>query len=299
MSVPIVRTVPDLRARVRAWREEGARIAVVPTMGALHEGHLSLVRAALRRADRVIVTLFVNPKQFNSASDLAAYPRTEEEDAAKLAPLGVDILYAPGAEEMYPEGFATTVSVGGVSEGLCGAFRPGHFDGVATVVTKLLLQAGADLAFFGEKDFQQLQVVRRLVRDLDIPVEIVACPTVREEDGLAISSRNVRLSERERQIAPKLAGVLHQAAGRIGAGAAVDRTLADARSAILAAGYERLEYLELRTEDGLAPLSSLDRPARLLAAAWLGEIRLIDNVQVMPSPQNGLAGASDRLLEEG
>ncbi|MDZ5695734.1 pantoate--beta-alanine ligase [Chelativorans sp. M5D2P16] len=299
MSVPIVRTVPDLRARVRAWREEGARIAVVPTMGALHEGHLSLVRAALRRADRVIVTLFVNPKQFNSASDLAAYPRTEEEDAAKLAPLGVDILYAPGAEEMYPEGFATTVSVGDVSEGLCGAFRPGHFDGVATVVTKLLLQAGADLAFFGEKDFQQLQVVRRLVRDLDIPVEIVACPTVREEDGLAISSRNVRLSETERQIAPKLAEILRLAAGRIGAGAPVDRTLADARSAILAAGYARLEYLELRSEEDLAPLSTLDRPARLLAAAWLGEIRLIDNIQVMPLPQNGLAGASDRQLEEG
>ncbi|RWI62520.1 pantoate--beta-alanine ligase, partial [Mesorhizobium sp.] len=193
MSIPIIRTVADLRKTVAVWRQEGLRVAVVPTMGALHEGHLSLVRAALDRADRVIVTLFVNPKQFNSPDDLAAYPRTEHEDAAKLAPLGAHVLYAPHASEMYPDGFATTVSVSGVSDGLCGAFRAGHFDGVATVVAKLFLQTGADLAFFGEKDFQQLHVVRRMARDLDIPIEIVACPTVREEDGLAMSSRNVRL----------------------------------------------------------------------------------------------------------
>ncbi|RUV66489.1 MAG: pantoate--beta-alanine ligase [Mesorhizobium sp.] len=285
MSIPIIRTVADLRKTVAVWRQEGLRVAVVPTMGALHEGHLSLVRAALDRADRVIVTLFVNPKQFNSPDDLAAYPRTEHEDAAKLAPLGAHVLYAPHASEMYPDGFATTVSVSGVSDGLCGAFRAGHFDGVATVVAKLFLQTGADLAFFGEKDFQQLHVVRRMARDLDIPIEIVACPTVREEDGLAMSSRNVRLSLSERQAAPKLATILFDAAARIAGGAPVDATLDDARSAIAAAGYTRIEYLELRTEEDLAPLHRFDRPGRLLAAAWLGETRLIDNVGIPARPE--------------
>ncbi|RUV45153.1 pantoate--beta-alanine ligase, partial [Mesorhizobium sp. M5C.F.Ca.IN.020.29.1.1] len=249
MSISIVRTVAELRRTEAAWRSEGLKVAVVPTMGTLHEGHLSLVRAALERADRVIVTLFVNPKQFNSAADLAAYPRTEHEDATKLAPLGAHILYVPDGAEMYPDGFATTVSVGGVSEGLCGAFRPGHFDGVATVVAKLFLQTGADLAFFGEKDFQQLHVVRRLARDLDIPIDIVACPTVREEDSLAMSSRNVRLSPSERQVAPKLAEILFEAAARIAGRAPVDATLDEARAAIAAAGFARIEYLELRAEE--------------------------------------------------
>lgn len=280
MSIPIVRTVAALRQTVAEWRRQDLKLAVVPTMGALHEGHLSLVRAALDRADRMIVTLFVNPKQFNNAADLAAYPRTEHADAAKLAPLGAHLLYAPIASEIYPEGFATTVSVAGVSEGLCGVFRPGHFDGVATVVAKLFLQTGADLAFFGEKDFQQLHVVQRMARDLDIPIEIVACPTVREEDGLAMSSRNVRLSPPERRAAPKLAAILFDAATRIAGGAPVDRTLDEARSAIVAAGYARIEYLELRAEEDLAPMQTLDRPGRLLVAAWLGETRLIDNVAV-------------------
>ncbi|MFZ2099938.1 MAG: pantoate--beta-alanine ligase [Oricola sp.] len=282
MSVPIVRTVAELRRIVAGWRIEGRRIAVVPTMGALHEGHLSLVRAALTQADRVIVTLFVNPKQFNSVADLAAYPRTENEDAAKLSQVGAHLLYCPDGDEMYPAGFSTTVSVAGVSEGLCGAFRPGHFDGVATVVTKLLLQTGADFAFFGEKDFQQLQVIRRLVADLDIPIAVTGCPTVREEDGLALSSRNVRLTPEERAIAPALAHVLFKAAVRIVEGDPVDAALADARSRIVAAGYKEVEYLELRSSDGLAPLADLSRPARLLAAAWLGDTRLIDNVPVEP-----------------
>ncbi|PSM16283.1 pantoate--beta-alanine ligase [Nitratireductor sp. StC3] len=282
MNVPIVRTVADLRTIVAGWRREGAIVAVVPTMGALHEGHLSLVRAALDKADRVIVTLFVNPKQFNSAADLAAYPRTEVEDAAKLAPLGAHLLYAPDAAETYPEGFATAVSVGGVSEGLCGAFRPGHFDGVATVVAKLFLQAGADLAFFGEKDFQQLHVVRRMARDLDIPITIVGCPTVREEDGLALSSRNVRLSPGERQAAPRLASILHTAAGQIVGGVPVSQTLSEARVAILSAGYREVEYLEMRADADLRPLNALYCPARLLVAAWLGNTRLIDNVEVVP-----------------
>lgn len=281
MSVPILRKVAALREAVAGWREEGLRVGVVPTMGALHEGHLSLVRAALDKTDRVIVTLFVNPKQFNSAADLAAYPRTENEDAAKLAPLGAHLLYCPDGDEMYPAGFATTVSVVGVSEGLCGAHRPGHFDGVATVVSKLLLQTGADAAFFGEKDFQQLQVVRRLAADLNIPVEIAGCPTVREEDGLALSSRNVRLSKKERAIAPALARVLFETAERIAHGGDVAEALADARGEIAAAGYGEVEYLELRGEDDLVPMREFDRPGRLLAAAWLGETRLIDNVKVV------------------
>ncbi|KND21125.1 pantoate--beta-alanine ligase [Pannonibacter phragmitetus] len=282
MSLETINRLAALRARTAGWRREGLTIGVVPTMGALHNGHLSLVRTALTRTDRVIVTLFVNPKQFNNAADLAAYPRTVESDAAKLAPLGTHVLYAPEVEEIYPDGFATNVSVSGVSEGLCGAHRPGHFDGVATVVSKLLLQTGADLAFFGEKDFQQLQVVKRMVRDLDIPVEIVPCPTVREADGLAMSSRNVRLSAQARSTAAALPAVLFAAAERLSGGEAAEPVLADARAAIAAAGFGDLEYLELRAESDLTPLSRADRPARLLAAVWLDGVRLIDNVEVMP-----------------
>ncbi len=286
MNVPIVRTIREMRALVAGWRRDGHRIAVVPTMGALHEGHLSLVRAALAQADRVIVTLFVNPKQFNNPEDLAAYPRTEHEDAAKLAPLGAHLLFCPGGDEMYPAGFETNISVAGVSEGLCGAHRPGHFDGVATVVAKLFLQTGADLAFFGEKDYQQLQVVRRMAADLDIPVEVVGCPTVREPDGMALSSRNVYLTEPERKAAPALAAALFRGARRIAGGDPVAQVLSEAKAGILAGGYREVEYLELRSENGLEPLDTFDRPARLLAAAWLGETRLIDNVEV-----SGTAGA--------
>lgn len=282
MSLETINRLAALRARTAGWRREGLTIGVVPTMGALHDGHLSLVRTALTRTDRVIVTLFVNPKQFNNAADLAAYPRTVESDAAKLTPLGTHVLYAPEVEEIYPDGFATNVSVSGVSEGLCGAHRPGHFDGVATVVSKLLLQTGADLAFFGEKDFQQLQVVKRMVRDLDIPVEIVPCPTVREADGLAMSSRNVRLSAQARSTAAALPAVLFAAAERLSGGDAAEPVLADARAAIAAAGFGDLEYLELRAESDLTPLSRADRPVRLLAAVWLDGVRLIDNVEVMP-----------------
>jgi pantoate--beta-alanine ligase len=293
MSVPIVRSVAELRRRVTDWRRGGFRVAVVPTMGALHEGHLSLVRAALEQADRVIVTLFVNPKQFNNADDLAAYPRTEEDDAAKLSVSGAHMLYAPQASEIYPEGFATTVSVSGVSEGLCGAFRPGHFDGVATVVAKLFLQTGADIAFFGEKDFQQLHVVRRLARDLDIPIEIVACPTVREPDGLAMSSRNARLSVEERRAAPKLAEILFATAERLTQRTPVEGALAEARKAILATGYREVEYLEVRAAEDLTPLDTTEQPGRLLVAAWLGDVRLIDNVDVAPSKALTLTSTLD------
>lgn len=280
MSLGIVRTVAELRAQVADWRGEGCRVAVVPTMGALHAGHLSLIEAGLGVADRVIVTLFVNPKQFNNPGDLDAYPRTEEDDAAKVAGAGGHLLYAPAPGEMYPAGFATTVSVTGVTEGLCGAFRPGHFDGVSTVVSKLFLQTGADAAMFGEKDFQQLHVVRRMARDLDISIDVIGCPTVREADGLAMSSRNARLSPEERRVAPGLAEALIAASGRLAKGEALDRVLADTSAAIVAGGFREVEYLELRAGEDLAPLPTADRPARLLVAAWLGNVRLIDNVPV-------------------
>ncbi|MBL3570575.1 pantoate--beta-alanine ligase [Rhodovulum sulfidophilum] len=280
MTAPILRSLEALRAVGAEWRAEGARVAVVPTMGALHDGHLSLAAAAKAAADRVIVTIFVNPRQFNDPGDLARYPRTEARDAEKLAPLGVDALYVPAADQVYPPGFATSVSVSGVSEGLCGAHRPGHFDGVATVVTKLLLQTGADCAFFGEKDFQQLMVVRRLVRDLDIPVEIVGCPTVREPDGLALSSRNALLPGDSRAMAPALYRALEAARQALEAGTGAETTLATARAAIMAAGFAEVEYLELRAAADLAPLEAADVPARLLVAAHLGGVRLIDNIPV-------------------
>jgi len=280
MTLPIVRTVADLRETIAGWRGEGARVAVVPTMGALHAGHLSLIEAGLDVAQRVIVTLFVNPRQFNNPGDLAAYPRTEQDDAVKVEAAGGHVLYAPDGDEMYPEGFATAVSVAGVTEGLCGAFRPGHFDGVSTVVSKLFLQTGADYAMFGEKDFQQLHVVRRMARDLDIPIRVIGCPTVREADGLAMSSRNARLSEEERAVAPRLAHALTVASARLTAGEGLDRVLVETRGAIVDAGFREVEYLELRAEEDLAPLATADSPARLLVAAWLGTVRLIDNVPV-------------------
>ncbi|MFT3975046.1 MAG: pantoate--beta-alanine ligase [Amaricoccus sp.] len=280
MPVPTVRSRTELRAIVAGWKAAGETVGVVPTMGALHAGHLSLVEAATAGSDRVVVTLFVNPRQFNDAADLAAYPRTETEDAAKLAPLAVDLLYVPDGDQMYPPGFATTISVAGVSEGLCGTHRPGHFDGVATVVAKLLLQTGADRAYFGEKDWQQLQVVRRLVTDLDIPCEIVGRPTVREADGLALSSRNLRLTAAERASAPALAQALGVAARAIAGGTAPATALDAARAAILAAGFREVEYLDLRRDADLAPVETAGEPARLLVAAWLGDVRLIDNLPI-------------------
>lgn len=275
----ILRGRADLRVATAAWRQAGESIGVVPTMGALHEGHLSLVRAAKSGADRVIVTLFVNPRQFNNPEDLAAYPRTEASDAEKLRPFAVDVLYVPDPDQIYPEGFATTVSVGGLDEGLCGAYRPGHFDGVATVVTKLFVQTDADRAFFGEKDFQQLQIVRRLARDLDLRVRVIGCATVREADGLALSSRNARLTAEARAAAPALYRALNGAAAAIRGGAPLAEALAKARAAVLAGGYSEVEYMECRTEDGLRPVLAAPRePARLLAAAWIGGVRLIDNI---------------------
>jgi pantoate--beta-alanine ligase len=280
--LPIVRTVPDLRRAVAAWRGEGRRVGLVPTMGALHAGHLSLVRLARTRCDRVVASLFVNPTQFDPTEDFTAYPRNEAADAAVLGESGCDLLYAPSAEAIYPPGFATTVTVAGLTEGLEGAFRPTHFAGVATVVAKLLAQAAPDIGVFGEKDYQQLQVIRRLARDLDLPVEIVGGPIVREPDGLALSSRNVYLTDDERRIAPALRRVLGETAAALSAGMIVGAAEAAGVSALRSAGFQGVDYLETRDPESLARLPSgpLDRPARLLCAARLGRVRLLDNVAV-------------------
>ena len=278
--IPILRTVADLRARVRAWKREGATLGVVPTMGALHDGHLSLVRAAQRDCDRVIVTIFVNPKQFNNPDDLAKYPRTETADAALLAPLGVDAVFAPDADQVYPDGFATFVRVTGISERLEGLHRPGHFDGVATVVAKLFGMTLADRAYFGEKDWQQLQIVRRMVADLNIPTEVVACPTIREADGLARSSRNTRLSSEARAVASALPREMSGAARAMRTGMPVPQALAAATAGLLAAGFERVDYMDLCDAQTLLWIDRVDGPARLLAAAWVGGVRLIDTIAV-------------------
>ena len=282
MSFSIARTVADLRAAVDGWHADGEMVALVPTMGALHEGHLTLVREARARAKRVVVSVFVNPRQFNNADDLALYPRTEADDAKKLIDAGVDLLFAPDVDEMYPTGFSTTVSVAGVSEGLCGAFRPGHFDGVATVVAKLFLQSRADVALFGEKDYQQLAVIRRMARDLDIAIEVVGVPTVRETDGLAMSSRNARLTPEGRRAAPTLAMTLVDAGRDLENGRPLTAVIEKARADILRAGFTEIEYFELRDADSLAAVETLDLPSRLLTAAWLDGVRLIDNIPVRP-----------------
>jgi pantoate--beta-alanine ligase len=276
------RTVADLRERLARWRRSGATIALVPTMGALHEGHLALIREARAQAAHVAVSIFVNPKQFGPAEDYQTYPRDEAGDLAKAAAAGAELLFLPNVAEMYPEGFATTVHVAGPAVGLESDFRPGHFDGVATVVTKLLLQTLPDFALFGEKDYQQLQVVKRLVRDLDIPTRIIAVPTVREPDGLALSSRNRYLSARERQIAPLLYAVLQRVAGRLQAGRPAAAEIAAGIEELRAGGFDRVDYLALCDAESLAPLAQLDRDARLLAAAWLGRTRLIDNIPLAP-----------------
>lgn len=283
MSPVIVRTKAELRELVIKWKKAGDSVGVVPTMGALHDGHLSLVRAAKADCDRVIVTIFINPRQFNSPQDYENYPRTEEEDARKLAPLEVDVVYVPGPEEIYPEGFATTVSVAHLTDALCGAHRPGHFDGVATVVTKLFTQSGADRAYFGEKDFQQLQVVTRLARDLDLPIEVIACPTIREEDGLAMSSRNLLLSDRARVWAPELHLAMQDVAEGLLCGEDFQALKTAAVARIERAGFTEVEYFDFRASDTLEELATSDRPARLLAAAWLAGVRLIDNIAVNPS----------------
>jgi pantoate--beta-alanine ligase len=279
--LPVLREVAALRRNVAVWRKACERIALVPTMGALHEGHLSLVRQGKELADRVVATIFVNPTQFGPNEDLAKYPRQEEKDIALLTSVGCDLLFAPTVAEMYPEGFSTTVTVAGVSSGLCGAVRPVHFAGVATVVTKLLLQAQPDLAIFGEKDYQQLQVIKRLTRDLDIPVEILGGATVREADGLALSSRNAYLKPEERKIAPALHQAMQKAARAVLAGEPTATASEQAVKEVLAAGFASVDYMEFRDAETLAPAERQgQRPLRLIAAARLGATRLIDNIAV-------------------
>ena len=283
-DIELVRTVATLRAAVARHRAQGRTIGLVPTMGALHEGHVALVERACQEADCVIATIFVNPTQFAANEDLSKYPRTEAADLEKLGAASADIVFAPAAEEVYPAGFSTRiVPAGPAAAGLEDRFRPEHFGGVATVVTKLFLQSGADIAVFGEKDYQQLAVVRRMAADLDIPIRIVGLPTVRAADGLALSSRNRYLDPAQRQAAPLLYRTLTDAAGRIGAREAIAPVLDRARADIAGAGFV-LDYLEARDAESLAPAESLGgRALRLLVAARLGQTRLIDNVAV-PAP---------------
>lgn len=278
-TLPVVRDVPALRNAVHAWRKAGLRVGLVPTMGALHEGHLSLVRAAKERCDRVVASLFVNPRQFAPHEDFERYPRDEGGDSRLLASAGCDLLFAPERNAMYPDGFSTSVIVADVSVPLEGDFRPHFFGGVATVVTKLLLQCLPDLALFGEKDYQQLLVIKRLARDLDIPVEILGCPTVREHDGLAMSSRNAYLNEDERRIAGRLNHVLHDAIKAVRHGAPIADAEAEAARHLTAAGFTVIDYVAIRHAETLAPVSDVSN-ARILAAAWLGKTRLIDNMAV-------------------
>jgi pantoate--beta-alanine ligase len=269
-TLATVRRIAALRAAVAAWRRDGLSVGLVPTMGALHAGHLALIRQSRADCARTVASLFVNPTQFNDPKDLEAYPRDEAGDAALFAAEGTDLLFAPPAEEVYPTGFATEVRVAGLGDG-----------GVATVVAKLLNQVRPDVAYFGEKDFQQLQIIRRMATDLDLGVEIAGVPTVREPDGLALSSRNFLLTPDQREIAPALHRALAAAAADLAGGvSAADPVIETARAAILNAGFRAIDYLDLRAEADLRELERADRPARLFAAAWLGQVRLIDNVAV-------------------
>ena len=281
MAIRIVRTLSTLRRTAARWRASGERIALVPTMGALHSGHLALVRSARRRAQRVVVSIFVNPAQFAPNEDLASYPRSFEADVRVLGDIAADLVWAPAAAVMYPPGFVTRiVPEGPATAGLEDRFRPHFFSGVATVVAKLLIQCTPDFAMFGEKDYQQLKVVTRLAKDLDLPVKIVAVATVRERDGLALSSRNSYLSASERAAAPTLYRVLKECADKIARGELLARVLDEGAAAIERAGFV-LDYLEARHADTLEPISSLkDGPIRLLVAARIGKTRLIDNIAV-------------------
>ena len=279
-----LRHIAELRECVRLWRRKGESVAMVPTMGALHAGHLALVEAARKRADRVIVTIFVNPTQFAEGEDLDSYPRDQADDLEKLRPYDPEIVFAPSAGEIYPDGFDATISIGGPSAGLESDARPHFFSGVATVVTKLLLAGLPDFATFGEKDYQQLLVVKKLVRDLNIPATIIACPTIREPDGLALSSRNAYLSADERAAAPFLFEALNNIAAQVGAGEAIDSALGKARHDLERAGFA-IDYLSVRNAETLEPVSDqATEPLRALAAARLGATRLIDNVAVPQNP---------------
>jgi pantoate--beta-alanine ligase len=283
MSISTLRTVADLRAQVLAWRSEGLSIGLVPTMGAMHAGHLSLVQAALTDCERVIVTLFVNPTQFGEGEDFADYPRNEEVDRNLVAAEGAHVLFAPDVDEMYPGGSVTEVQVPGLDAVLEGQFRPGHFTGVATIVTKLLLQSLADRAYFGQKDYQQLQVIKTLARDLCIPTEIIGVETLREADGLAMSSRNIYLTKTERAQAPQLNAVLRQVAKGFRAGGSGATLCREGEVELAAQGFGPVDYVAIVDAATLQPVERFDahRPTRVLAAAKLGRARLIDNIDAL------------------
>ena len=276
-----MRTIADLRKHIALWRNGEMRAGLVPTMGALHQGHTALVEAARAECDRIVASIFVNPKQFAPTEDLGSYPRREAADLEMLRSAGVDLVFIPAVDEMYPPDFATLVRVSELTDGLCGAHRAGHFDGVTTVVTKLLIQTLPDIAYFGEKDYQQLMVVRRLARDLDLPVRIAGVATVREADGLALSSRNAYLSAEERRIAPNLSCVLHSVACALAQQpSAVERELARGLRELRDAGFG-IDYLEIREEDTLKPVTtSVAARSRVFAAVQLGKTRLIDNMPI-------------------
>ena len=278
-TIDTAHTVADLRAHLAKWRKAGETVALVPTMGALHDGHLSLIELAKRSADRVVVSVFVNPTQFGPREDYRAYPRDEAGDLDKLGRAGADLAYLPDGAEMYPAGFSTTVKVCDLTRDLCGGARPNHFEGVATVVTKLLMQCGPDIAVFGEKDYQQLLAVKRLVHDLDMPVEILSAPIVREPDGLALSSRNAHLTPAQRKNAPVLYQTIAEIARDLESGRGCDATLVKARFKLEAAGF-RVDYVSVRDPITLKTLEGPVRRARVLAAAYLGQTRMIDNVPV-------------------
>lgn len=278
----VVRELERLRRRVLDWRLAGESIGLVPTMGALHAGHIALTNAAGQDCTRVVATIFVNPIQFNDAHDLAAYPRREADDLAMLGEAGVDLVYMPDIASMYPDGFATRVNVGGgLGECLCGLTRPGHMEGVATVVTKLFLRVLPDIAYFGEKDFQQLLIIRRMSRDLDMPLEVRAVETWRDPDGLALSSRNVNLGPEARAVAPMLYRTLDRSAREIRAGEPAASVLEEAITTLDKAGFAPIDYLELRHESDLALLPQPQEQCRLFVAAFLDDVRLIDNVRVL------------------
>ena len=280
-----LRDLPALRVALSELRGDGGKLALVPTMGALHDGHMALVEEARRlvgQAGRVAVSIFVNPRQFGPNEDLEAYPRREAKDSSMLQAAGVDILWMPTVDVMYPAGFASNIAVSGVSEGLDGAARPGHFDGVATVVTKLFNQVRPDIAIFGEKDYQQLAVIRRMVADLDMGIDIVGMPTQRAEDGLALSSRNAYLTDEERKAALALPRALGEAKRQMEKGATVESATAKAIAMLASHGFGPIDYVTLCDAATLEPMTVLDRPARLLGAAKLGKTRLIDNIAVLP-----------------
>jgi pantoate--beta-alanine ligase len=278
-DLAIVTTVAELRARLAQWRGGGARIGLVPTMGALHDGHLSLVREARGRTEKVVVSIFVNPAQFAPHEDFDRYPRALDDDTAKLAGT-TDLVFAPTVAEMYPTGFATKIDVGGPSAGLETDFRPHFFSGVATVVAKLLIAALPDIAMFGEKDYQQLLVVKRLTSDLGLPIEIVGGAIVREADGLALSSRNAYLAPHERKIAGTLNGILKDVVARVRNGARIENAETAGTNRLLDAGFASVDYVAVRDAATLAKIETLAAPARVLAAAKVGKTRLIDNMAV-------------------